>query len=214
MAEVKGDWAIKRKLDVLHNAKFHKGVEMPYLEILDAKVSGTAGGSFLANIWRTRDLTAVVFDDFSVAVDLAATPGEGAQITLSPGIYYIEASAPALSCNEHVARLADVTDNPGTDGETVVLGTSEFAADSDLWRINDAGGGASEQLSVHSSTQSRSEITGKFQLTRVTTLEIQHRCAITQTTDGFGSDGGFYITDNIFTVVKMWQVRSDSEVSP
>ena len=45
MAEIRGDWAIKRKLDVLHNARFHKGVEMPYLEVIDAKASGTAGGS-------------------------------------------------------------------------------------------------------------------------------------------------------------------------
>jgi len=214
MAEVKGDWAVKRKLDCAHNARFRKGLEMPYLEIIDSKASGTAGGTFSANVWRTRDLTDTVFNDFAVSVDLASVAGEGAQIVLNPGIYYIEATAPAMNCNEHVARLADVTDSPGTYAETVVLGTTEFSADSSLWRIDDAGGGASEALTVHSASQTRSEITGKFQLTRVTTLEIQHRCANTQSTDGLGSDGGFYVTDNIFTVVKMWQIRDDSEVNP
>lgn len=212
MAEVKGDWAIKRKLDVQHNARFRKGVEQPYLEVIDSKASGTAGGTFSANVWRTRDLTDVIFDDFSVDVTVAASPGDGGQITLNPGIYYIEASAPALNCDEHVARLADVTDEPGTYADTVVLGTTEYAPDSSKWRIDD--GGVSEALTVHSSAQTRSVITGKFQLTRVTTLEIQHRCAATQSTDGFGSDGGFYITDNVFTVVKMWQIRDDSEVNP
>ncbi|MCI0561470.1 MAG: hypothetical protein MN733_23530, partial [Nitrososphaera sp.] len=126
---------------------------------------------------------------------------------------YIEASCPALQVDEHTARLADVTDQPGTFADTVIQGTSEFAPDSEKWRIDDAGGGI-EPLNVHSAAQTRSIITGKFQLTRVTTLEIQHRCNTTQTVDGMGSDGGFYITDNIFTIVKMWQVRDDSEVNP
>lgn len=212
MAEVKGDWAIKRKLDVMHNARFRKGVEQPYMEIIDSKASGTAGGTFSANVWRTRDLTDTVFDDFSVSVTLAAAAGQGGQITLNPGIYYIEASAPASNCNSHVARLADVTDSPGTYADTVVLGTAEFSADSASWRIDD--GGVSEALTVHSASQTRSQITGKFQLTRVTTLEIQHRCETTQSTDGFGVDGTFYLTDNVFTVVKMWQIRDDSEVNP
>ncbi|MCI0558228.1 MAG: hypothetical protein MN733_07010, partial [Nitrososphaera sp.] len=193
MAVVKGDWAINRKLDVQHNARFRKGVEMPYLEIIDSKASGTAGGDFNANVWRTRDLTDTVFDDFAVSVDLSASAGDGAQITLNPGIYYIEASCPALQVDEHTARLADVTDQPGTFADTVIQGTSEFAPDSEKWRIDDAGGSI-EPLNVHSAAQTRSIITGKFQLTRVTTLEIQHRCNTTQTVDGMGSDGGFYIT--------------------
>jgi len=214
LAEVKGDWAVQRKLDVAHNARFRKGVDVPYLEIVDSKASTTAGGAFNANVWRTRDLTDTVFNDFATTVTLAAAAGDGGQIVLPPGIYYIEASAPAMNVNEHVARLADVTDSPGTFGETVVLGTSEFSSDSSLWTINDAGGGASEGLVVHSAPQTRSHITGKFQLTRSTTLEIQHRCARTQTVDGLGSAGAFYVTDNIFTEVRVWQIRDDITPNP
>lgn len=213
MAEVKGDWAVKRKLDVAHNARFRKGVDVPYLEIVDSKTNTSGGGAFNANIWRTRDLTDTVFNDFATTVTLAASPGAGAQIVLPPGVYYIEASCPAMNVNEHVARLADVTDSPGTYGETVVLGTSEFSSDSSLWRINDNPDG-SEALTVHSAPQTRSHLVGKFQLTRSTTLEIQHRCARTQTGDGLGSAGAFYATDNIYTEVRMWQVRDDTTPDP
>jgi len=213
MAEVKGDWAVQRKLDVAHNARFRKGVDVPYLEIVDSKAQTAAGGAFNANVWRTRDLTDTVFNDFATTVTLAASAGLGGQIVLPPGIYYIEASCPAMNVNEHVARLADVTDSPGTYGETVVLGTSEFSSDSQSWRVDDNPTG-SEALSIHSAPQTRSHITGKFQLTRSTTLEVQHRCAITQTVDGLGSAGRFYDTDNIYTEVRMWQVRDDTTPNP
>lgn len=205
MAEVRGDLAIKRKADVLDNARFHKGVEAPYLEVLDEKVSGVEGGTFSANVWRTRDLTTTVFNDFATSITLAASPGQGGQIVLPAGIYYVEAECPAFNVNEHVARLADVTDNPGQFGDTVVLGTSEFSPDTAQWRD-----GANLAMTVASAAQTRSRIVGKFQLERSTTLEIQHRCAKTQATDGFGSDGGFYITDNVYTAVRMWLIRSDA----
>lgn len=205
MAETRGDHAVKRNLAVSGNAKFDKGVDLPYLEIIDQKISGTAAGTFTGGTWRTRDLTNVVFDDFSFATTMAVSAGDGGDITLTQGIYYCEISTPAFNVNEHVARLADVTDNPGDSADTVVLGTSEFAADTEIWR--DVHG---TSMTISSAGQTRSFVTGKFQLSGTRTLEIQHRCTNTQTTDGLGSDGLFYETNNVFTVVKMWQVRDDS----
>ena len=213
MAQTRGDHAVKGQLAVSGDAKFEKGLDAPYLEVIDQKLSGTAGGAFNGQndqpgsaAWKTRDLTNTVHDDFATSITLAGMAGDGGDITLEKGIYYAEISAPAFNVNEHVARLADVTDNPGAAGDTVILGTAEFAADTALWQ--DSVGGA---MDVASSGQTRSAVTGRFQLSSQRTLEIQHRCAITQTTDGFGSDGAFYETNNVYTIVKMWRVRADDD---
>ncbi len=219
MAKTQGDHTVKGILTADGNAKFNKGLDAPYLEVIDQKIRGTNSGTFTgadpaSASWRTRDLTNVVFNDFATAVvsgsaDLiagdTAAAGDGGKITLPSGVYYIEASCPALSVDEHMARLADVTDDPGAQGSTVILGTAEFAADSNAW-ISNGGGG----LDAHSATQSRSVISGKFQLTSSRTLEIQHRCTTTQADNGFGADGNFYEAGNVFTAVKMWQIRDDS----
>jgi hypothetical protein len=213
MAEVRGDLAVKNNLATEGNAVFSKGVDLQYLEVLDVKTAGTAGGAANANQWVTRDLSSVIFNDFATAVESGAadllagdpaTPGDGGQITIPAGLYYTEIECPALNVNEHVARLADVTDNPGLFGSTVILGTTEFAADTEIWR--DSADGA---MLIAGAGQTRSKICGRFELSRSTVLEIQHRVANTQTGDGFGSDGAFYLTDNVFTTVKMWQVRDD-----
>lgn len=220
MAQTRGDHAVKGNLDVSGNAKFNKGLDSPYLEVIDQKSKGTAGGDFTGKTagvlaWRTRDLTNVVYNDFATSVyagsvDISAggtaVAGDSAgQITLEKGVYYSEISCPAFNVNEHVARLADVTDNPGPAGETVVMGTSEFAADTLLWRDSEF-----YPMKIASSSQTRSHVTGKFQLTSQRTLEVQHQCSNTQLIDGLGSDGDFYESNNVYTVVKMWQLRDDT----
>ena len=210
MAQTRGDHAVKRNLAVEGNAKFNKGADAPYLEVVDRKASGSNGGTFTGETphiaaWRTRDLTVTFFNDFATSITLAAAKGLGGDITLEAGAYYADISCPAFNVNEHVARLADVTDNPGAQGETVIMGTSEFAADTNIWRDSNF-----YPMGIASSSQTRSHVTGKFELSSQRTLEVQHRCANTQIVDGFGSDGNFYDTSNVYTIVKMWQVRSDS----
>jgi len=211
VAQTRGDHAVKRNLIVDGNAKFNKGADPAYLEIVDRKASGANGGTFAGETphipaWRTRDLTVTFFNDFATAITLTTVPGdETADITLEAGAYYADISCPAFNVNEHVARLADVTDNPGPQGATVIMGTSEFAADTNYWRDSNF-----YPMGIASSSQTRSHVTGKFELSSQRTLEVQHRCANTQIVDGFGSDGNFYDTNNIYTVVKMWQVRDDS----
>jgi len=214
MAEVRGDMAVKRKMDVIDNALFHKGLQSPYLEMVDQKLKGVDGGTFTAENWRTRDLNNVVFNDFASSVmshdgtkNVETAPetlvaGDGARFVLPAGIYFIDASVPAHNVGEHVARLADVTDYTNFDAPTVVLGTSEYSVDTSGWTgVAGTGPGMA---------QTRSMISGRFQLARSTTLEIHHLCKVTQANDGFGSDAGFYVTDNLFTTVRIWQVRADS----
>jgi hypothetical protein len=192
VAETKGDHAIKGKLSVSGNATASAGFDQQYLEVVDQKTKGSVGGLFYSGEWRTRDLTATpsaVGDGFATSITLATITGGGGQIVLPAGRYYVDAIAPAYRVDAHQARLADVTDNPGNAGATVVLGTTEFAANADA------------------GSQTTSKVTGRFTITRSTTLEVQHKCKTTRGPDGFGYPGNFYQTNNYFTSVKMWQVE-------
>jgi hypothetical protein len=193
MASTRGSHAIKGNLAVSGNATFEKGARIPYLEIVDRKSRFSSGGTFLANAWRERDLTDVNFNEVGAVVDLAASAGDGGTITLTRGVYYCEIECPAFSVNEHVARLADITVNPGDGADVLVIGTSEFALDESPARA-----------------QTRSKISGRFQITGTRVLSIQHRCSSTQAVDGFGSAAEFYLTDNIYTLAKFWKIRDDS----
>jgi len=238
MAITKGDHVVRGNLDVSGttdfrgDAKAHSGFDRSYLEVIDQKPSDVAGGDFdgqdsvggtFAN-WISRDLTNVIWNDFATEVTAGGVDidvddpdiDDGSpildftgEIILEAGTYYIEASAPAFSVREHVARLADTTDESGGSAPTVVLGTSEYAADSATWTADDGGAGHTHLISG-SASQTRSIIRGRFELQSQRTLEIQHRCTSSQTTDGFGSAGLFYETSNVYTQVQMWLLKDSS----
>tara|TARA_R110000751_G_scaffold93078_1_gene181854 strand:- start:914 stop:1630 length:717 start_codon:yes stop_codon:yes gene_type:complete len=238
MAITKGDHAVQGNLDVSGttdfrgNAKAHSGFDRSYLEVIDQKPPDVPGGDFdgqdavggtFAN-WVSRDLTNVIWNDFAtevtgggVDIDIDSPDIDNGdpdfdftgQIVLEAGTYYIEASAPAFSVREHVARLADITDASGGSAATVVLGTSEYAADYTTWTADDGGVGHTHLISG-SASQTRSMVRGRFELQSQRSLEIQHRCTSTQTTDGLGSAGGFYETSNVYTQVQMWLLKDSS----
>jgi len=201
MAEVKGDHSIRDNLAVSGESDFTgdvnapSGVKSPYLEVVDQKDQGSAGGTFTKGDWRTRDLTATpsaVGIGFATSVTLAEAAGEGGQIVLPAGTYYVDVDVPAFGVDSHQARLADVTTFSGTQAATVVLGTSEYCNSGDDAAVTS------------------SKITGLFSLTVPTTLEVQHKAQETQALDGFGRATNFYITNNYYTSLKMWKVRSDN----
>jgi hypothetical protein len=194
---------VKDNLTGDDNAKFQKGLDFPYLELIDEKISDVAGGTFTKTEWRTRDFTTTIHNDFATSITLAVSAGDGAQFVIPAGVYHIEASAPAFKVGMHTARLADVTDGPGAHGATLFEGTMESSANATLWRDS-----IPAAMTIATASQTRSQIEGRFTVARSTTLEIQHIGANTQSTDGFGSAGRFYdpFTDNIYSVLKMWQV--------
>jgi len=238
MAITKGDHVVRGNLDVSGTTDFrgdtkaHSGFDSSYLEVIDQKPSNVPGGGFdgqdavggtFAN-WISRDLTNVIWNDFATEVtaggvdidvdDPSIDDGNPifdftGEIILEAGTYYIEASAPAFNVREHVARLADTTDASGGSAATVVLGTSEYAADYTTWTADDGGAGHTHLISGTAS-QSRSLVRGRFELLSQRTLEIQHRCTSTQTTNGFGSAAGFYETSNVYTQVQMWLLKDNS----
>ena len=208
MAEVKGTLIVKDKLAVDGNAVFSKGLNSPYLELMDKKnsESGSFAGDDNTGAWKNRDLTDTVHNDFATSITLSALAGDNAEFTIPAGTYHIEASVPANEVGRHVGRLADITDASGQNATTVVLGTMEFAPDSDLWKTTTP----DEVLAVADAAQTRSHIEGRFTVSRSTDLQIQHLGSITKNGDGFGVAAQFYdvggYVGNVFTNLKMWQV--------
>ena len=198
MADVKGDLAVKNTLDVTNNAKFRKGVDQPYFEIVDQKDPAILGGGAAGQDFVARDLTTVIHNDFATATTLASTSGDGGDFTLPAGVYHIEASAPAFNVGGHIARLADTTTLPSATAPTVVLGTSENS-------IRVDGTPAGEE-----STQTRSQVVGRFTLSSSTKLELQHKTEFDDLTCGFGAGSAFYTVDNVYTTVRIWQIRNDA----
>lgn len=136
---------------------------LPTLLVEDHKTSGTAGGTFTAGDWRTRDLNTAVVNTITGA-SLASN-----QVTLPAGTYEVVARSPAQdgagTANPHQARLYDVT-----NGAELLRGTSQNTG----YGINTV-----------------SVIQGRFTLAATAALEVQHRITTTRSTDGFGRAASF-----------------------
>jgi hypothetical protein len=102
------------------------------------------------------------------------------QFTLQAGTYEILATAPAFAVTMHKAKLRNVSDS--TD---IIIGTSEYS---------NAG-----------LPQTRSKICGRFTIAAAKIFEIQHRCASTIATQGFGVESNFSVPE-VYTVVEIWKV--------
>lgn len=95
----------------------------PSLGILEVAVFeevegvGAPGGFGIAGSWGTRQLDTV---RVSSGASISLNPTT-AVITLQPGIYHVEASAPAYFVNGHRIRLENIS-----IGSTALLGTSEW----------------------------------------------------------------------------------------
>lgn len=83
--------------------------------VRDEKTSGTTGGTPTGAVYQTRTLNTIQYN--SLGATLA-----GNNVTVDPGTYYIEASAPAQTVGEHVLRLWN-----NTAGTTAIQGTADRA---------------------------------------------------------------------------------------
>jgi hypothetical protein len=146
-----------------------------YINIQDQKAQNTQGGGFTSGAWRTRDLNTEVSDTGGHA-SVASN-----QITLAAGTYVVQASAPAFRVAGHQIRLQDITNTA-----TLAIGTSE---------LNASGSAAAG---------TRSHLSGKFTIAGSTVIELQHQCATTKTTDGYGVACNF--TTEVYSIVEFWKV--------
>lgn len=138
-----------------------------YVHVRDEKSSGTNGGTFTSGAWRTRDLNTVVGNTISGAA-LSSN-----QLTLPPGTYEVDATAPhfqtgSATANRARARLYDITG-------AAVLATGTLSG------IN--GSGAAANIS--------SFVKGRFTLAVTSVVELQHRSTATVSGSGFGDSCAF-----------------------
>jgi len=140
--------------------------------VKDSKTSGTEGGTFTSGAWQTRDLN-TISGDFSKFGTLSSN-----QLTLSPGSYEFDGSATAYEVQAHQAKLRNITDSLDT-----IIGTSEFT-------------------NAGVDVNTKSVIKDKFTITKTTTFEIQHRCALTTINNGFGNEASMGVSE-VYTQAKI-----------
>jgi len=145
------------------------------IHVRDQKNQGINGGTFSTGDWRTRDFTTVLTNEITGASLV------GNQIRLPAGTYYCECSAPAFRVSRHKTRLFNDNDN------TVVLtGSTEFVDESASY------------------AQTRSIVKGRFTLAATKDLELQHRCASSQGTNGFGLASSF--ATEVYAEALFWKI--------
>jgi len=131
----------------------------PLLHVQDEKAANTDGGTFTLGAWRDRDLTTTVSNGITGAT--LSDP----LITLPAGTYRVHAWAVAFDVDYHKIRLYNNT----AAAELVSPGMVFFAR---------SGGGGDINAAV---------LNGIFVLGVESAVKLQHRCTVTQATNGFGS---------------------------
>ncbi len=144
-----------------------------YAIIADQKSSGTTGGTFTSGSFQHRDLNTILYDPDSI-VSISSN-----DFTLQAGSYFVRASAPAFSVNQHMCLLRN-----HTDGVNIQTGSTEFTSDQG-----------------YSST--RSIVSARFTLSGAKALRITHKCQTTKSSNGLGPQTGF--TTETFTIVEIFK---------
>lgn len=152
------------------------GFQLPQTAYMqDEKSSGTSGGTFTSGAWQTRDLNVLTGDSYFVSLS-------SNQFTLIPGVYHIEAVAPAFRCGGHTSKLRNITDS--TDE---IIGSA-----------HDSQNGSDGSNSSH--------LAGKLSIESSKTYELQHRCGTTEVGDGFGNANSFGVVE-VYAQVKITKVE-------
>jgi hypothetical protein len=127
----------------------------------ETQASGTAGGTFTSGSYVKRTLNTTVVNNIT-GCSIASSV-----ITLPAGTYSVFATSPAFEVNNNKCRLRNTT--AGTD---LAIGNSSYAA-------------STATVNVLGTIQTC------FTLAGSTDIELQHRCASTKATNGFGAQTSF-----------------------
>lgn len=154
----------------------------PYVLVQDQRTSGTGGTSTGSGGVHTVTLNTLVFDDHGLVTSLASN-----QVTLAPGQYRVNASAPAIiaSTNAFKIRLQNMTDSL-----TLVDGTTEFHG------------------SNLDFTTQRAFLTGRFTLSSPKALAIQIQSTNAVQVGNAASLGAF----EVYTIVEFWRVADEPPI--
>lgn len=152
------------------------GILGEYILVIDTKAANTAGGGFTSGSWQTRTLNSLVTDETG-----SASLGSN-QLTLPAGTYYVRAMAQAYGVDGNIIRIYDTT------------GTAVLAQGITAWAWSTATNVATAMLE------------GKFTLGTPSALELQHNCATTQATNGFGLPANIGEAE-VYAMVQFWKVK-------
>ena len=153
----------------------------PLFQIQHTTPAGTGGGTFTAGAWRNRVLNTVIVNE----IEGASIDEETYAITLPAGKYAFHSFATAYRVHNHGTRLYNITDD-----EVSLSGSSGYSA------------------TGSPDTNSHSFINHRFELTKETILQFQHRCSSTNSA-GFGAGVENYGQENnIFAEVRIYKTRN------
>jgi len=127
----------------------------------EQQASGTNGGTFTSGSYLKRTLNTTVINNI-VGCSVAASV-----VTLPAGTYTVTAWAPAHTVSSHKIRLQNTT-----AVSTIAVGMNAFTSTSD-------------------SVVTHSFLNTSFTLGTSSTIELQHRCAVTRAGEGLGVSVGF-----------------------
>lgn len=153
-------------------------------EVFDVELtSGTwAGGDAAGNLWLNNQSGTFSAENLDVGantnVATIAADSTTNQVRLSAGTWRLNAKAPAHRVTRHQAWWQNVT-----DASRVLLGTSEYAPN------------------AIDATVTSSFLRGRFTIASKKTFELQHRCATTMATNGYGVEANF--NAEVYSVVEL-----------
>ena len=144
--------------------------------ICDRKANASQGGTFTSGAYRTRDLNTEITDADGI-VSIASN-----QFTLQAGTYTIEAIAPCVDVQTHIARIYNITDS-----SVVQISTAGLAWD----------GGLVRDTAI---------VKCVLTIAAAKTFELQHRSEQTLATNGFGfRQAADTSQDNIYSIVTIYK---------
>lgn len=159
---------------------FTEDIHKNLLQIRFEEPSGTRGGHFTAEDWRTRPLDTVVTNE------IAGASLSSNQITLPVGTFFVEWQAEAYgNVHNHQSRLYNIT-----DAAVLALGSSEY--------IGTAGG--------YPATASLSIGFGRFDLSGTKVLELQHQCLSSIMDLGMGEYSGFTVDAEVYCSITIRKI--------
>jgi hypothetical protein len=142
--------------------KWSAPVAVGVVTFVDQKTNGTDGGTFTSGAFRTRDLNTTLGTNGISGSSIASN-----QITLPAGTYSIAANAPSLIVNQSSTRLYNITDSA-----VALVGGVNCSSSGDFTSVD-------------------SIIRGTITIAATKVFEIQHYCATTRATNGFGQSASF-----------------------
>lgn len=145
------------------------------LHVREEQVASTDGGTFTSGSFVKRTLNTTKTNEIASATVTSSV------ISLPAGTYFIDASCPAISVDNHVAKLRNTT-----DGADLLVGTVERSESAQ-------------------SVQSRSFVRGRFTIAGTKNIELQHRCQTTKSTTGLGDAANVGVAE-VYSEVMIWRI--------